>query len=718
MKKRSAYLAIDFGTSNVHASVIDAETTRIIVNTNKKYGWYYPAQNQVELHIDETWKASEWAVGEVIRQLPEDVELLAITFSYFGDSITPVDEKGEALYGMIPGFCGRSFKEVQTIGREIGADTYAKITGNTLSTLATPSKIMWLRDNEPEVFKKAAGFYSNQQYVMRKLGLGDVQDRTMAARKLMIDVKANCWSAPILELAGVTEQQLGTQIVESATVVGTIDHYGSVRLPRTLPVTIGCHDVSASLLSAGVRLENPDTIGVLMGTYEQMGYFSDTFVDGCNDFGDSLIFSCCYSSPFNNKYTVMDAFPTAGALLEWFCKNILRDPSADIGKLIAEAMEKVSADGVITIEESKTAETYSEVVEGMMFDRGYITPYMVTDTDKMEALIDDAYILITDKKISVISDILPLLEQLVQAGKKLFIIAEDVEGEALSTLIVNRLRGTLNVVCVKAPGFGDRRKEMLQDIAILTGGQVISEELGLTLKDATVDMLGRARQVKVTKENTIIVDGMGDKQAIADRVAQIRAQISNTTSEYDREKLQERLAKMAGGVAVIKVGAATETEMKEKKLRIEDALNATKAAVEEGIVAGGGTIFVNIIPAVTALLADAEGDEKTGVQIVAKALEEPIRQIAANAGLDGSVILEKVRTSGKNGYGFDAYKEEYCDMIASGIVDPAKVTRSALENAASVSGMVLTTESLVADKPQPAAPAAPAPDMGGMGGMY
>ena len=391
---------------------------------------------------------------------------------------------------------------------------------------------------------------------------------------------------------------------------------------------------------------------------------------------------------------------------------------AFIGKLIAEAMEKVSADGVITIEESKTAETYSEVVEGMMFDRGYITPYMVTDTDKMEALIDDAYILITDKKISVISDILPLLEQLVQAGKKLFIIAEDVEGEALSTLIVNRLKGVLNVVCVKAPGFGDRRKEMLQDIAILTGGQVISEELGLTLKDATVDMLGRARQVKVTKENTIIVDGMGDKQAIADRVAQIRAQIGNTTSEYDREKLQERLAKMAGGVAVIKVGAATETEMKEKKLRIEDALNATKAAVEEGIVAGGGTIFVNIIPAVTALLANVEGDEKTGVQIVAKALEEPIRQIAANAGLDGSVILEKVRTSGKNGYGFDAYKEEYCDMIASGIVDPAKVTRSALENAASVSGMVLTTESLVADKPQPAAPAAPAPDMGGMGGMY
>ena len=388
-----------------------------------------------------------------------------------------------------------------------------------------------------------------------------------------------------------------------------------------------------------------------------------------------------------------------------------------IGKLIAEAMEKVSADGVITIEESKTAETYSEVVEGMMFDRGYITPYMVTDTEKMEAVIDDAYLLITDKKISVISDILPILEQLVQSGKKLVIIAEDVEGEALSTLIVNRLRGTLNVVCVKAPGFGDRRKEMLQDIAILTGGQVISEELGLTLKDATIDMLGRARQIKVTKENTIIVDGMGDQQAIKDRVAQIRAQIGATTSEYDKEKLQERLAKLAGGVAVIKVGAATETEMKEKKLRIEDALNATKAAVEEGIVAGGGTIYVNVIPAVTALLNSTEGDERVGVQLVAKALEAPIRQIAANAGIDGSVVLEKVRSAGKNGYGFDAYKEEYCDMIASGIVDPAKVTRSALENAASVSGMVLTTESLVADKPQPPAPAAPAPDMGGMG-MY
>ena len=390
----------------------------------------------------------------------------------------------------------------------------------------------------------------------------------------------------------------------------------------------------------------------------------------------------------------------------------------EIGKLIAEAMEKVSSDGVITIEESKTAETYSEVVEGMMFDRGYITPYMVTDTEKMEAIVDDPYILITDKKISVISDILPMLEQLVQAGKKLFIIAEDVEGEALSTLLVNRLKGILNVVCVKAPGFGDRRKEMLQDIATLTGGQVISEELGLTLKDTTVDMLGRARQIKVTKENTIIVDGMGDPQAIKDRVAQIRAQINITTSEYDKEKLQERLAKMAGGVAVIKVGAATETEMKEKKLRIEDALNATKAAVEEGIVAGGGTIFVNIIPAVTALLDKVDGDEKTGVRIVAKALEEPIRQIAANAGLDGSVILEKVRTSGKTGYGFDAYKEEYCDMIAGGIVDPAKVTRSALENAASVSGMVLTTESLVAEKPAPQPAPQPGDMAGGMGGMY
>ena len=388
----------------------------------------------------------------------------------------------------------------------------------------------------------------------------------------------------------------------------------------------------------------------------------------------------------------------------------------EIGKLIADAMEKVSADGVITIEESKTAETYSEVVEGMQFDRGYITPYMVTDTEKMEAVIDDAYILITDKKISVISDILPILEQLVQSGKKLVIIAEDVEGEALNTLIVNRLRGTLNVVCVKAPGFGDRRKEMLQDIAILTGGTVISEEVGLELKSATVDMLGRARQVKVTKEHTTIVDGAGDAQAIKDRVGQIRNQIAVTTSDYDKEKLQERLAKLSGGVAVIKVGAATETEMKEKKLRIEDALNATRAAVEEGVVAGGGTIFVNIIPAVEALLDSVDGDEKTGVRIIAKALEAPIRQIAANAGLDGSVILEKVRNSGKLGYGFDAYKEEYCDMVAAGIIDPAKVTRSALENAASVSAMVLTTESLVADKPEPPAPAAPADP--GMGGMY
>ena len=389
---------------------------------------------------------------------------------------------------------------------------------------------------------------------------------------------------------------------------------------------------------------------------------------------------------------------------------------AMIGKLIAEAMEKVSADGVITIEESKTSETYSEVVEGMMFDRGYISPYMATDMEKMEAVVDDAYILITDKKVSVIADILPLLEQMVQSGKKMVIIAEDVEGEALSTLLVNRLRGTLNVVCVKAPGFGDRRKEMLQDIAILTGGQVISEELGYELKTADLSMLGRARQVKVTKENTVIVDGAGDSQAIKDRVAQIRSQIGVTTSDYDKEKLQERLAKMAGGVAVIKVGAATETEMKEKKLRIEDALNATKAAVEEGIVSGGGTVFVNAIPAVEKLVEELEGDEKTGARIIAKALEAPIRQIAANAGLDGSVVLENVKKAAK-GTGFDAYKEEYVDMIAAGIVDPAKVTRSALENAASVAAMVLTTESLVADKPEPPAPA---PAGGGMdmGGMY
>ena len=389
-----------------------------------------------------------------------------------------------------------------------------------------------------------------------------------------------------------------------------------------------------------------------------------------------------------------------------------------VGKLIAEAMEKVTADGVITLEEGKTAETYSEVVEGMQFDRGYISPYMVTDTDKMEAVIDDPYILITDKKISSIQDVLPLLEQIVQAGKKLVIIAEDVEGDALTNIILNKLRGVFVCVAVKAPGFGDRRKEMLKDIAILTGGEVITEELGLDIKETQINQLGRAKQVKVNKENTIIVDGCGDKDAIKDRVHEIKNAIENTTSEFDKEKLQERLAKLSGGVGVIKVGAATEVEMKEKKLRIEDALNATKAAVEEGIVAGGGTIYVNVIPAVTALLNEVEGDEKTGVQIVAKALEEPIRQIAANAGLDGSVILEKVRTSGKNGYGFDAYKEEYCDMIASGIVDPAKVTRSALENAASVSGMVLTTESLVADKPQPPAPAAPAPEMGGMGGMY
>ena len=390
----------------------------------------------------------------------------------------------------------------------------------------------------------------------------------------------------------------------------------------------------------------------------------------------------------------------------------------EIGRLIAEAMEKVTSDGVITIEENKTtAETYNEIVEGMQFDRGYLTPYMVTDTDKMVADLDNAAILITDKKISVIQDLVPLLEQVMQNGMKLLIVAEDIEGEALSTLIVNRLRGTLNVVCVKAPGFGDRRKEMLQDIAVLTGGQVISEELGYELKSATVDMLGRARQVKVTKENTTIVDGSGDKQAIKDRVSQIRAQIAVTTSDYDKEKLQERLAKLAGGVAVIKVGAATETEMKEKKLRIEDALNATRAAVQEGIVAGGGTAYVNAVPAVEKLIGKVEGDEKTGVKIIVNALQEPVRQIAKNAGVDGSVVLEKIKSSRKVGYGFDAYKEVYCDMIGAGIVDPAKVTRSALENAASVSSMVLTTEALVADKPEPPAPAAPA-GMGGMDGMY
>ena len=386
-----------------------------------------------------------------------------------------------------------------------------------------------------------------------------------------------------------------------------------------------------------------------------------------------------------------------------------------IGKLIAEAMEKVGHDGVITIEESKTAETYSEVVEGMQFDRGYITPYMVTDTEKMEANLDDALILITDKKISNIQELLPILEQVVQSGKKLLIIAEDVEGDALSTLIVNRLRGTLNVVCVKAPGFGDRRKEMLQDIAILTGGQVISSDVGLELKEAQLAMLGQARQVKITKENTTIVNGAGSSEDIKARIGQIKSQIEVTTSDYDKEKLQERLAKLAGGVAVIKVGAATEVEMKEKKLRIEDALNATRAAVEEGIVAGGGTAYLNAIPAVEKLYDQVDGDEKTGVQIIARALTAPVKQIAANAGIDGSVVLEKIRESGKTGYGFDAYKEEYCDMIPAGIVDPTKVTRSALENAASIASTLLTTESLVADKPQPPAPAAPAaPDMGGM----
>ena len=391
----------------------------------------------------------------------------------------------------------------------------------------------------------------------------------------------------------------------------------------------------------------------------------------------------------------------------------------EIGRLIAEAMEKVTSDGVITIEENKTtAETYNEIVEGMQFDRGYLTPYMVTDTDKMVADLDNAAILITDKKISVIQDLVPLLEQVMQNGMKLLIVAEDIEGEALSTLIVNRLRGTLNVCAVKAPGFGDRRKEMLQDIAILTGGQVISTDLGMELKDTTLAQLGHARQVKVTKETTTIVEGAGAKDDIQSRIAQIRAQIETTTSEYDKEKLQERLAKLSGGVAVIKVGAATETEMKEKKLRIEDALNATRAAVEEGIVAGGGTAYVNAVPAVEKLISEVEGDEKTGVQIIVKALQEPIRQIAANAGIDGSVVLEKIKTSGKVGYGFDAYKEVYCDMISAGIVDPAKVTRSALENAASVSSMVLTTEALVADKPEPPAPAAPGAGMGDMGGMY
>ncbi len=390
--------------------------------------------------------------------------------------------------------------------------------------------------------------------------------------------------------------------------------------------------------------------------------------------------------------------------------------SETVGALIAEAMEKVTADGVITIEESKTAETYSEVVEGMQFDRGYISPYMVTDTEKMEAVYDDPFVLITDKKISSIQEILPLLEQLVQSGKKLVIIAEDIEGEALTTLILNNLRGTFKCAAVKAPGFGDRRKEMLKDIATLTGGEVISEELGLDLKETSIEQLGRARQVVIQKENTIIVDGMGDSDAIKARVAQIKAQIETTTSDFDREKLQERLAKLSGGVAVIKVGAATEIEMKEKKLRIEDALAATKAAVEEGIVAGGGTALINAIPAVEKIIPELEGDEKTGAAIVLKALEEPVRQIALNAGLEGSVIIENIKRSDKVGYGFDAYTETYADMISAGIVDPTKVTRSALQNAASVASMVLTTESLVADIPAPAAE--PAMPQGGMGMGY
>ena len=391
-----------------------------------------------------------------------------------------------------------------------------------------------------------------------------------------------------------------------------------------------------------------------------------------------------------------------------------------IGKLIAESMDKVSADGVITVEESKTANTYSDVVEGMQFDRGYITPYMATDTDKMEAVLDDPFILITDKKITNIQDLLPLLEQIVQSGKKLLIIAEDIEGEALTTLILNKLRGTFTCVAVKAPGFGDRRKEMLRDIAVLTGGEVITDELGLELKDTQLMQLGTAHQVKVTKENTIIVDGAGDKNAIAARVAQIRGQLEATTSDFDREKLQERLAKLAGGVAVIRVGAATEIEMKEKKLRIEDALASTKAAVEEGIVAGGGVALINATEAVEKLLETVDGDEKTGVSIVLKALEAPMRQIARNSGIAGSVIVDKIKTSGKANYGFDAYKEEYTDMIAAGIVDPAKVTRSALENAASVASMVLTTESVVAPtkEDKAAANAAAAGAMGGMGGMY
>nr|MBQ8890866.1 chaperonin GroEL [Clostridia bacterium] len=387
-----------------------------------------------------------------------------------------------------------------------------------------------------------------------------------------------------------------------------------------------------------------------------------------------------------------------------------------IGQLIADAMDKVTSDGVITVEESRSADTYSEVVEGMQFDRGYLSPYMVTNTDKMEAVLDDCLILITDKKISAIQELLPILEQIVQSGKKLLIIAEDVEGEALTTLVLNRLRGTFTVVAVKAPGFGDRRKEMLRDIATLTGGEVITSELGLELKDVSLAELGRARQVKVTKENTIIVDGAGDKAAIADRVGQIRAALEVTTSEFDKEKLLERLAKLAGGVAVIKVGAATEIEMKEKKLRIEDALNATKAAVEEGIVAGGGVALINVIPAVDAVVDTLEGDERTGAKIVSRALTAPMRQIAENAGLDGSVIISRIMDSGKVGYGFDAYREVYCDMVEDGIVDPAKVTRCALQNAASIASTVLTTEALVVDKKEPQPPMPQG--AGGMDGMY
>ena len=401
-------------------------------------------------------------------------------------------------------------------------------------------------------------------------------------------------------------------------------------------------------------------------------------------------------------------------------KRVATISAADefVGSLIAEAMEKVSSDGVITVEESKTAETYSEVVEGMMFDRGYVSPYMVTDNDKMEAVVDDAYILITDKKIISIQEILPLLEQVVKSGKKLVIISDDIEGDALATLIVNKLRGTFACVGVKAPGFGDRRKEMLRDIAILTGGEVISEELGLELKDTTIDQLGRAHQVKVEKERTIIVDGAGNPEAIKARVSQLRNQIEETTSDFDREKLQERLAKLAGGVAVIKVGAATEIEMKEKKLRIEDALAATKAAVEEGVVAGGGIALVNAIPAVEAVVEKTEGDEKTGAAIVLKSMEEPLRQIAVNAGLEGSVIVQNVKTQGKVGYGYNALKDEYGDMMSFGIVDPTKVTRSALENAASVASMVLTTEALIADKKEQPQGGAPGMPEGGMGGMY